>query len=438
MQQTSFQRVGTKFLAERKAALLADEMRLGKTNQAIMAAEQLGATKILVICPATVKIGWMRQWQEWSKRDLKFQICYGRKFKIDPEANVVIVNYDILIGYDAWKEIMKHKWAVGIFDESHYLKSRGSKRTKRVLLRGAIASQCYYKWFLTGTPILNRPVELFPILLACAPQVIKPYLTFSSYAKHFCGGYWDGFQYNAQGATHKEELKTRLISSGFMLRRTFHEVYKDMPAPKCELIALQEHGPKIDKLVQKEMNWSKEEASYQKTSSGDELAIIRHELALAKVPFSVQHIKYLLTTNKKVVVFAYHRDVLEMLNKLLHSYNPVVIHGGITGNKRQQRIDKFQQDPSCRVFVGQYKASGVGIDLSASNSICFVESSWVPGDIDQAMARCTNIMKTENVSVHFLVIKGTVEEHMLRTVIDKRKNIQAIIEDDEEISSLFL
>ena len=134
-------------------------------------------------------------------------------------------------------------------------------------------------------------------------------------------------------------------------------------------------------------------------------------------------------------MFAYHRDVLKGLNDGLRDYNPVMVHGGVSSPNRHSLQAMFRTDPKIRVFIGQYVAAGVGIDLSVASTIIFVESSWVPGEIEQVMARCDNLAKTDKVLVQFLVVQDSVEEHMLRTVIDKKKTIKDIMEHEIDIFS---
>jgi len=395
--------------------------------QSLCAINVLRPKKILIVCPATIKLAWVDEFKIWAKRPYDIQVVFGKSTKLRG-AEVTIINYDLIIYKSIFNQLRKMKFGVGVFDESHYLKGMTSKRTKCIFLRGAIASRCVYKWFLTGTPILNRPVELFPLLKAVAPHVIHPYTTFTYFAKHFCGGYWDGFRIVADGATNKEELNQRL--QGFMLRRTKAEVFKELPEPDCQLIPIPYEGA-MKAMAAKELKWKRGEAQYQKGLTEEkELSTLRHEIALSKVPFALKHIKYLLTSLDKVVVFAYHREVIAQLQEGLQKFKPAIIHGGVPTQKRHTAISRFRSDPECKIFLGQYLASGVGIDLSAASTIVFVESSWVPGEIEQAMARCDNLAKVEKVLVQFLVIQDSVEEHMLRTVIDKKQTIRDIIEKD--------
>jgi SWI/SNF-related matrix-associated actin-dependent regulator 1 of chromatin subfamily A len=431
MKLKPFQEIGRDFLAARKTALLADEMRLGKTPQVIAAADKVRARKILVICPATVKIHWKRSFEEWGQMKRTCQIVSGTKAKISLTADVIIINFDLVWRPEIKKQLIAMKFGVGAVDECHYLAGRNSKRTVSMLStkdRTPILSTCTYKWFTSGTPITSRPRELYPILASCAPDVIRPYMSYTAYTRRFCGGYWDGVQWVDKGATNTADLNVRLHKD-FMLRRLRKDVLGELPV-SYQLIPIEKKGRRLNSLVAQEFNWEKDAAKYQ-SMGGEEIATVRRELGLLKIPEAVKHIKYLLTMLDKLVVFAYHRDVMKKLHSEIA--NAVVVMGGMSPTAKQKSIDAFTNDLNCRVFLGQITAAGVGIDLASANNILFVESSWVPGDVDQAADRCSGFKQTKDVSAQFMVIEGSLEEHMLRTVIDKKKKIDSIVEQ----SSIF-
>jgi SWI/SNF-related matrix-associated actin-dependent regulator 1 of chromatin subfamily A len=362
----------------------------------------------------------------------------SRKDVIRPSAGVVILNYDLLISPSIFTQLIKCHFSVGIFDESHYLKSRTAKRTKAVLLKNAVASRCIYKYFLTGTPILNRPAELYPVLKAVAPHIIEPYNTFEKFAYHFCGAYWDGFQLIATGATHMDELCTRL-QSGFMLRRLKKDHLKDLPAKQYQMIVLPAEDAKTKDRIKKEFTFSKEDASLVSFSEGGaEISKIRHDLALSKVETCIEHIKGVLEESQKLVVFAYHKDVIAQLANGLWDFAPVSITGDTPAAARQEFVDLFQTDSKRRVFIGQIDAAGVAITLTAASTVIFVESSWVPGIVDQAIDRCHRIGQKDSVLAQFLVIQDSLEEYMIRTLIDKRQTIERIVDQDPKVAEMFL
>jgi len=413
--------------------MLADQMRLGKSAQAIRAADKLSAMRILVICPASVKIGWSREFIKWSTYDRKCQIVQGTKAKIDKSAGVIIINYDILWRQAIKDQLLSMDFAVAIIDESHYLGGRNSNRTKAILLQTKtsipVLSRCVYKWFLTGTPVLSRPRELYPILKSCAPDVMKPYMSYTAFTRHFCAGYWDGFQWVDKGATNTVELNMRL-GKNFMLRRLRKDHLDELP-PTYQIVPIDIKNKKVSALMEKEFTWDKGDASYQKLQLTDELATVRRELAIEKIPEAIKHINHLLAVEDKLVVFGYHREVFLGLYEKLSAFNPGLLMGGMTDGQKQKSIDDFKDDPSCKLFLGQITAAGQGIDLSVANNILFVETSWVPGEIEQAADRCSGWNQTKKVSAQFMVIQNSLEEHMLRTVIEKKRTVGDIIEQSE-------
>lgn len=427
-----YQETGVRFLVDKKRALLADEMGLGKTIQAIGAINALTAAKtVLVVCPASLKLNWQRELLTWLCQSRTVQIVNGRNCHLR-NSDIIIVNYDLLIYPVIAKQLSERKFDVGIFDESHYLKGRKTKRTKAVLLKGGVASRCSRVWFMTGTPVLNRPVELFPVLRAAAPEVIAPYTTFAQYAYRYCAGWYDqatGIMW-ADGATNVDELNERLQT--FMLRRRKEEVLKDLPEKRFQIVPLSATA-KAKKLIAKEMTWGIRDASYQ-TMPGDvgDIARHRHELALSKLDDCIEYIKDLMEDTEKLVIFAHHRDVIKKLEKDLAYYNPMSLTGDTPQQARQEAVDEFQYDPLVRIFIGQVQAAGVGITLTAASTVVFVESSWVPGEIHQAVDRCHRIGQKNSVLAQFLVVEDSLEEHMLRTVIDKTRTIKRIVEKQEK------
>lgn len=429
MKPFPFQEVGVRFLTQRTSALLADEQGLGKTIQAILAVKTIKANRILVVCPAGLKLNWKREFERWMP-GVKVQALFGRTDTVSQDTNVLVVNYDLLIGTEILNQLLKLKFAVGIFDEAHYMKSRNARRTKAVLLKGGIASRCVYKWFLTGTPVLNRPVELYPMLKAAAPEILGSFTTFESFARRYCGGFFDGFLFRADGATNTEELNKKLTES-FMLRRLKKDVLKELPDKMYQLIDIEAKDKETKDLIAKEFNWTKQDAAYQKNlaTGGADLAIMRHDLARKKVPAAIQHIKDLLEDVEKVVVYGYHKDVIAELAAGLKEFQPAVITGDTPGVVRQKLVDEFQTSPAARVFIGQIQAAGTGITLTAASTVVFVETSWVPGEVAQAEDRCHRISQKNAVLVQFLVISGSLEEHMLRVLIDKKTTIEKIVDE---------
>jgi SWI/SNF-related matrix-associated actin-dependent regulator 1 of chromatin subfamily A len=217
-----------------------------------------------------------------------------------------------------------------------------------------------------------------------------------------------------------------------MLRRTKQEVLSELPEKTFQTISLP-RTPDTSKLVAEEFKW--DEKSYGRVSialENGELSSHRQALAVAKIPQAVAWIAEVLASEQKVVVFAYHREVIRQLKIALADYSPVVLEGSTSGKERERAIQDFQGDPMVRVFIGQIKAAGVGITLTAASHVIFVEPDWTPGIVHQAVDRCHRIGQKSAVLAQFLVVEGSLEERMMNALIEKTKIIRTIVEKSSD------
>lgn len=441
-----FQKTGIEFLTSRRAALLADEPGLGKTAQAIGAAVALGAKQTLVLCPATIKLNWKREIEQWTPHEVSVQILMTSKDRIGHciDADVVVVNYDLvtfgmeydkgtkrILGGSIYDQLVSRRWDVGIFDESHYLKGRDTVRTKVVLQRNRIASRCTYKWYLTGTPVTSRPVELYPLLKANCPELIAPYDTYESFVMQFCDGWWDGGVLNDKGASNIPDLHKRL--KGFMLRRLKKDVLKELPERLYQLVPLGQNTA-TKKLVSEELKWPELKRRAIADLGGEHVATHRREMALARLNQGIEHINELMESHNKIVIFAHHREVITRLEQDLSQYLPAVIHGDVSQKNRELAIKVFQTNPHCRIFIGQIQSAGVGLDglQGVASTAVFVESSWVPTEIEQAVSRLDRMGQKNAVLAQFLVVEGSIEENILSTAVEKMKVINHLVDGKGE------
>ena len=191
-----YQIEGVNFLLKNKKAILADEMGLGKTIQAISAINKLNASKILIICPAIVKLNWQNELQRWLNRKLNICVVFSNNTtqeEID-QANIVIINYDILKKYNLKNHnaFVIRKWDVLILDEAHKIKELNTSWTKYILgtkLSFGILSD--YTFLLTGTPIKSYNYEIYPLLLMCNYRQTFINFTKRYCNRHFAFGYWN-------------------------------------------------------------------------------------------------------------------------------------------------------------------------------------------------------------------------------------------------------
>lgn len=414
-----FQKEAINIASKRKVNLLGDEMGLGKTIQGIGIANTIRAKKMLVICPANMKVKWYREFMDCLERPKKIQIIEKRKDVIDQTVDIIIVNYDLIIYPEILNQLRKMKFAIGLVDECHYLKTLTTKRTKAVLStvksKLGVIHNCVYKVFISGTPMVNRPIELYPILKSCSPQTIEPYVTYRDYAFKFCGAYEGQWGLDVRGASNLEELNTRLRST-IMIRRLKKDVMKELPPRRYEILELDpDPGITIDPVDDIE--------------DLGQLATLRRQTALAKMKQTMQIIESDLEEVDKIVVFAYHREVVEQIYAKFNRdyFFCRYIYGGMSQKRKQEAMDTFQNNPDCRLFIGQINSVGVGVDLFAAHHIIFAESSWVPGEVKQCVDRCHRIGQDQPVMARFLVIRDSVEQQMMETVLRKVKIIRKAV-----------
>lgn len=419
MQLYNYQKTGVSFLKQRPKALLADPMGAGKSAQAIVAAKELGLSRILVICPASVKYNWQKEIGKWNSKATTF-IVEGGKSQI-LKANYTIINYDLLAAKPLFIQLISRHYDLIIADEAHYIKNNRAKRTKCVYYPRGLKDRTDRLWLLTGTPVLNRPVELYSHLKALTPEKMGVYSSYLKFCQRFCAAYEGKWGWDVTGASNVPELSRML--EGFMLRRNKKDILPELPPVTYQTIDLP-----ITK-AQIKLN-DKERGEYEKQEGIlGELASVRRQTGLAKVNSMVDHIQDILEDKQKVAIFAYHRDVISALKEGLKEYLPLELTGATPAIKRKQAIDKFRTTVDNRVFIGQIQAAGVGIDglQEVCDMIVFAEMTWVPGQMHQAVGRLDRIGQKNPVLVQFLVTPGSIDEDIADSIARKEKVIEVLI-----------
>lgn len=446
-----FQKAGIQFTATHKNVLIADEMGLGKTIQAIGTINLNPDIKsAIIICPASLRINWMRELQTWLTRPMSIGIAQGDDLPV--AADIIIINYDILDRHIVALDARHHErpFNIAIVDESHYIKNQKTKRYKAVK---AIVSNTERKVFMTGTPIPNRPKEGFAIFNLLDPQAFNNYWR---YAAKFCDGHKNRFGYDDTGSSNLGELQT-ILRESFMIRRLKKDVLSELPDKVRQVITLPTNGlvnmvkaeerkvkeweaafaaaqSRIDALAE-----NKDSAEYAKAVQAlnsmvkvafTEMSQVRHETSIAKVPYVADHIKEMMNELDKVVVFSHHRDVADALEEALADFNPVKHIGGINDTKRDANVQAFQNDPSVRVFIGNIQAAGVGITLTAASTVVFAEMDWVPSNMTQAEDRLHRMGQDDSVLVQHVVVDGSLDAKMAAILVAKQKVIDQALDDE--------
>ena len=419
------QREAIKSLVENKKFILADDMGLGKTTSTIIAALETGAKKILIICPASLKINWQREIENYS--DQPTSIIEGKKWE---DGTFIIINYDIIKNFHDEKKksdsiLLKTKFDLVIIDEAHYIQNKQAQRTKLI---NDFVSNVDRLWLLTGTPITSRPINYFNLLNLIECPVAKNWM---AYVKRYCNGFQ--FQagrrkiWNVSGASNLEELRDR--TAPLVLRRLKENVL-DLPDKIITPVYLRLKSKEYEALMGEYYDW------YDKNGDSDSLTLqftkltkVRQVIAEEKVPSTIEICENIVEQGKKVIVFTNFTKTLEMI--LEHfGKSAVRLDGQMSQKERQLSVDRFQNDESVMVFVGNIKAAGVGITLTAGEAVVMNDLSFLPSDHSQAEDRSYRYGQKNNVLVYYPIFDNTVEG-IIYDILKKKKDIFETVMGDK-------
>jgi len=432
-----FQLAGIEYLLDRPNNLLADEQGLGKSIESIGYYNVLDATlsdpkehlNVLIICPALVKINWSREWYKWCVKKTSVGIAHS---KFWPPTQVIILNYDILKKLTT--QIHSKIWDLVILDEGHYFKNSDAERTKQIIgFRNKGDIKAKRKLVLTGTPILNVPYELFNILKFLAPYAFP---NKHEFGLKYCDGQLGDRGWDYKGATNLVELQSKLRST-VMIRRLKEEVLPDLPPKRRQVLEIDPNN-KCKGFIYKQNKFFKDikdsiltDEEYEeiiKCLDGErigfeEMSTIRRESAIASIPYAIEHLKECINQSGKIVCFAHHIKVIETLQEEFKDI-AVSLHGSTPQGQRQKAIDSFQEDENIKLFIGNIRAAGVGITLTASSHVVFVEMAWTPAEVTQAEDRCHRIGQVNSLLVQHIVLAGSIQATMAKTVVFKQEKIR--------------
>ncbi len=464
--------------------LLADSMGLGKTIQAIISSKKLYGGS-LIVCPASLKINWQREINNVYPEDSVHII--SKEDQIE-KADWIITNYDMLQKHMVLIEyFISRGWIKNIIlDEAHYIKGNslrskaiiGGRKTKKDgetakfsgLIKLVDSVTC-----ITGTPILNKPIELFNILKAIGHPLSK---SKEKYAERYCGRFWmyriwDGNRFytipssvfyakfnkpgvkiklrwpDDSGATNLDELREEL--KGWMIRRKKEDVL-DLPE---KIISIKEFEIDSD-WSKKYKNAFDDYIEFRKHNPIDgwneenvlmnrhlvEIQKLKQVCSLAKIDTIVEDINEAVDQGEKVIVFSQYTKTIDAITDKMQELGIGVtaLTGDCDMDYRQASVDSFQNDPRVKVFVANIKAGGVGINLTKASIVMFADMEWSPEIHNQAMDRAHRIGQTGTVNVYYYIAKGTIEEDIMEVLESKKEIMDQILEgkrDKVKTSSIF-
>ena len=424
-----YQVEGAVWLAAQRGGLLADEMGLGKSAQAIVACDAINAERILVVCPASARINWEREFKRFSTQQRTTTVLStGGK---TPLGALTICSYELATRKGTNTLLRAVNWDVLILDEAHYLKTPDAQRTHAVYGKKGLVRSAKRTYALTGTPAPNNASELWTLLYTFGATQLG-YLNFID--RYCITDQMGRVQGNNLFTIH--ELKQKM--NKVMMRRMKTEVLKDLPPITFGDVTVEASPVNVARWFPNQPDLKAElahqEAMVRAVLDQDEEALgdthvttLRRYTGLAKVPAAIEMLKTEFEGGlDKIVVFAVHRDVVTLLKEGLSIFNPVVVFGGTSMADRQAAVDRFQKDPACRVFIGNVTSAGTAITLTAASNVLFVEASWTPADNAQAAMRVHRIGQSRPCLVRYVTLQGSIDEAVTAVLRRKTKDLAAL------------
>lgn len=436
-----FQIAGVDYALDTGDCLIGDQPGLGKTMQAICVANEMQAGRVLVICPANIRVQWCERIRTWSTMQYPYTvypILHGKR-GVHPTAEWTVVSYELARSEPIWRALAKLKFDLMVLDEGHYLKTIDARRTQAVFGGGrhppadAIRSRCSRVLALTGTPLPNRPREAYTLARGLCWDAID-WMNEEAFSYRFNPSAQretpDGKLYIDERSGRHFELQARLRSN-FMVRRMKRDVLPQLKLPTLDIVHVEETGPvKAALAAEKMLDIDPENLEGLDQKTFGQVSTVRKMMGLAIAPLAADYIDMLLDGGEeRVVVFAWHLEVLDILQKKLAKYRPWRIDGSTSATRKATIVKEFCK-PGSRLLIGNMQSLGTGTDglQEACQRGVAAEASWVAGDNEQAIDRLDRMGQQGAVLFDFLVARDSFSEHVLGTALRKKRITHAALD----------
>lgn len=441
MQFRPYQLTGAKWLLEHPLRLLGDSPGLGKTAQCIKAFDTLTEEKakaaVLIVCPAIARLTWKAEFEKFSVCPPRIDVILsGRDAEDHTPGNSIAASFEMAAKYGAqWLE--KTKFDALIIDEVHFLKSVDAKRAKAILGSGGLAHKIGRVWALSGTPADNHAGELWILLYSFGVTA----LTYEKFVDRFCYSYQTGpyAKLRISGTKPERIPELRQMLSKVMLRRKKEDVLTELPPIQYGDISVEPGEVPVDILLKTKLEEQSEEVRYALTLPNPVAALealagsvstLRRYNGLQKISGTVDLIntEFELELYKKIVIFAVHVDVIDQLAEKLSHLGVAVLYGSTPAHKRQEVIYDFQTDVLSRIFIGNIRACGTNITLTAADQVLMVEREWVPSQNSQAIQRLHRIGQTRNVTCRTISLPDSLDQRVNQVLSKKEESLSQIFD----------
>ena len=442
-----FQKSNIEYALSRKCTLIGDQPGLGKTPTAVCFANEIRAKRSLVICPASIRIQWVKKIREWTV--LRWPYCVhpilAGRHGVHPTAEWTVVSYDLARTEAIGKALAKGHYDLLILDEAHYLKTSDSKRTRAIFGGGHaevfadLASRSERILALTGTPLPNRPREAFTLAKGLCWDSID-WMSEDSFRERFNPSQTvekidpatgkTKFYIDERSGRHGE-LQNRLRAN-FMTRHLKRDVMPQLQMPVYDLVYLEETEA-VKSALKAESLLQIDPDNFQGLNVKvlGAIATARRMMGLALAPQIADYVDMLIDGGEeKLVVFAYHHEVMDILQKAWEKHGVLRVDGNTSAVRKMKSVELFQDNPHHQIFLGQIIACGTGTDglQKVSNHALIAEPDWVPGVNEQAFDRLDRGGQRRQVQGDIFVAQNSLSEKILAAALRKGHTVHSALD----------
>lgn len=419
--------------AEDRLYVTEDFIVTHNTLQTLSVIQACGFKKSLIVCPANAKGNWPEEARKFFPGKTVSMVSTKTP---DFSADIVIINYDILAKFQ--DVIIDTGFDFIALDESHYIANKTTARSRAAINIGATIPN---RMCLSGTPMRNGPIDLVQQLVFL--DKLTAMGGFWPFVTRYCDATKTVFGWDLTGSSNLDEMNLKMREAGFYIRREKKEVIPELPDLTEETVNLALSNLREYRAADKDLRAymsGKARASgvdlddptaraeFTKSLSGDaehlqRISALRQLAAQGKMAAVKAWVDDFMATGKKLVIFAHHRPIVEAI-AAFYPEQTVSIMGGDSPEHRVSATKSFQEDPSIRIFVGNIKAAGIAITLTAASHVAFVELPWTFADLAQAYDRCNRMGQKNAVNVYYLMAEGTIDDMMMSVVRSKQNDME--------------
>ena len=458
-----YQLAGIRALLKRQNCLLGDDMGLGKSMQVLgVINADLTIKRVLIVTMSHLKINWLREIGKFSTRA---DLTVGEATtKVTPQTDITVAHYDIFSRACPSRDALRNPataYDLICLDECDMVKEQTSARSKFILgfERKGHATippiPARRRIYASGTPMLNKPQELFGVLNSLDPVTFP---NFFSFGMRYCAGHkirigYGKTAWDFTGASHQAELQDKLRAGGLMIRRlkTDPNILDDLPPKTRQVIEVDAEGD-IDpadaaflarlRAEEAAVDHAKhDQAAYALAvkklnatmASFEEISALRLSIAQRKLPAIIAHCQAIIDSGEPLVVFGHHRVVLEAIGAAFPGVSEVA-HGGKTIEERDASVQRFQTDESCKLIVCGIHSMGAGHTLTRARILVMAELDWTPARVSQCEDRIHRIGQRDKVLIQHVVLANSLDCHVAHTLVKKQGVIDAGLDESTAIT----